>query len=167
MYYRKKRTRDKTRKRAKRTPRFAPYKSTLEKRIATKLSTEYVYEPKDTSVDYTISHKYKPDFVHPKYPDVLIEVKGYFRTSAEAAKYIAVKKDNPKLEIIFIFNNSFKKAHPNCRTRVDGSIMTLREWCHKNNFLYYDEKEIPDAILEGKVTKKWILSQRRERGLSC
>lgn len=151
----------------RKAPRYAPYRSALEKRIAGKIDKKFVYEPKGMQVEYTIPHKYKPDFVHPTSPDVLIEVKGYFRTSAEATKYVAIKRDNPNLELIFLFNNSFKKAHPNCRPRKDGSILTLREWCQNHGFLFYDEKEIPKQILDGKMTPSWIKKERKKRGLPC
>lgn len=165
MWNRKKIPKNKKKKR--KTPSYFPYRSALEKRIAQKLSDDYIYEPKDISVNYETPHRYKPDFILKGMKDVLFEVKGYFRTSSEAAKYIYIKKNNPDLEIIFIFNNSFKKAHSNCRERVDGSIMTLAEWADKQEFLHYEEKSLPSEILQGTITKEWIKSERKKRGFKC
>jgi hypothetical protein len=145
-------------------PAYFPFRSALEKRIANKIDRDYNYEPKESKVEYTVPHKYTPDFVHPNYPKVYLEVKGYFRTSAEAGKYVSIKRDNPDIEIVFIFNNPFKKAHPNCRPRKDGSLLTLDEWCTKHEFLYYSEKELPLEILKGSVTKRWIKKERKARG---
>lgn len=151
----------------KRKPKaYAPFRSALEKRISTKISPDYMYEPKDIVVEYTMYHKYNPDFVLPSIPGVLIEVKGYFRESSEASKYVNIKKSNPNIEIIFIFGNSFKKAHPNCRARKDGSILTLAEWCLKHGFLYYNEADIPREIVKGTVTWKWVWKERKKFGLT-
>jgi hypothetical protein len=111
-----------------------------------------------------VPHKYTPDFVLPSIPKVLLEVKGYFRTSAEAAKYVHVKRCNPQLEIIFIFGNVNKKAHPNCRPRKDGTVLTLWEWCRNNEFLYYEEKHLPPEIVKGTISWKWIKKEREKKG---
>jgi hypothetical protein len=139
----------------------------LEKRIAKLLSDDYMYEDKGSKLSYEIPHEYTPDFVHPVSPRVQLEVKGYFRTSAEASKYVHIKRDNPDIELIFIFNNAFKKAHPNCRPRVDGSVLTLDEWCKKHEFLYYEEKSLPSNILEGRLSPRWIRAERKLRGFKC
>ena len=153
-------------KKKRRTPSYRPYRSALEKRIAKKISEGYQYEPKGVFIDYKMPHRYKPDFVHPKQPNILIEVKGYFRTSSEASKYVCIKRDNPEKEIVFIFNNSFKKAHSNCRPRKDGTVLTLQEWCSKNGFLYYDERDIPQEIIKGTISMSWIKRQKKKRGIA-
>jgi hypothetical protein len=152
-------------KKKRKTPAYAPFRSALEKRISTKISPDFMYEPKSISVEYMTEHKYSPDFVLPSIPEVLIEVKGYFRESSEASKYVSIKRSNPNLEIIFIFSNSFKKAHPNCRPRKDGTLLTLSEWCTKHGFLFYEEHHLPHEIVKGAVTWKWVCTERRKFGL--
>jgi len=151
--------------RKKRTPSYAPFRSAFEKRVSKKLDDTYVYEPKGITMHYTIAHRYNPDFVHPSCPEILLEVKGYFRDASEARKYVSVKKDNPGIELIFIFNNPDKKAHPNCRPRNDGTVMTLHEWCMKEGFLYYHERELPAEIIDGKYDMSWVNHERKKRGL--
>ena len=147
----------------KKSPRYAPFRSALEKRVAG-LLTGYAYEPRESVVNYTMPHKYNPDFVPNSNKRVLLEVKGYFRTSSEAAKYVAITKDNPSIELIFIFSNPIKKAHPGCRVRKNGTIMTLAEWCERQEFLYYHEKKLPREITTGNITDKWITQERVKRG---
>jgi len=143
---------------------YHPYRSALEKRIATKLDQTYAYESKDGKVHYVIPHVYNPDFVHPDAPDVLLEVKGYFRDSKEAKKYVHIKKDNPDKELIFIFYNVDKKCHGNCRPRKDGSVLTIREWLEKHQFLYYLEREMPNELITGDLTQEWITKERERFG---
>ena len=144
--------------------KFHPYKSALEKKVAGRLGKEYEYEPTESKVKYSVPHVYSPDFVNPSMPSVIFEVKGYFRTSAEASKYVHIKANNPEVELVFIFSNVMKKAYPGCRPRKDGTVLTLAEWAKKNEFLYYQEAGLPDAILEGKVTKEWVAKQREAMG---
>ena len=99
-------------KKKRKVPSYKPYRSALEKRIAGKLSNKYKYEPKEISIQYNIPHRYKPDFILPELKNVLLEVKGYFRDSSEATKYVHIKKDNPDLEIIFIFITVNRKVLP-------------------------------------------------------
>ena len=136
-----------------------PFRSALEKRIAAKLKG-YRYEDKESKQTYVIPHIYCPDFVHPDAPKILVEVKGYFRDSKEAKKYIHIKKDNPDIELIFLFYNVDKKCHSNCRPRKDGSVLTIREWLEKHKFLYYLERELPTEITEGTMTPEWIAQER-------
>lgn len=144
--------------------RYAPYRSALEKRIAGKLHPNYKYEDRGAKVNYVIPHVYNPDFVHPDAPNVMIEVKGYFRDSKEAKKYTHIKKDNPDKELIFIFYNTMKKCHSNCRPRKDGSVLTIDEWLRKHQFLYYLERALPLEITEGRITSEWIASERKRFG---
>ena len=142
---------------------FYPFRSALEKRIAGVLKG-FKYEAKESKLDYVIPHKYTPDFVHPDAPDVLIEVKGYFRDAKENTKYLHIRNANPEKEVIFIFYNTMKKLHGNCRPRKDGTVMTIDEWLRKHQFLYYLERALPKEITEGKITKEWIKQQREEFG---
>jgi hypothetical protein len=136
----------------------------LEKKVAGALHDSFKYEPTDCKVEYTVPHKYCPDFVHPDAPFVLFEVKGYFRLSSEASKYVHVKRDNPDVELIFLFSNPDKKAHPNCRPRRDGTVLTLREWATKEGFLFYRVDELPPEISDGRITEKWVNTERKRFG---
>jgi hypothetical protein len=155
------------RKRTKSKPKsFHPYRSGLEKRIASVLLNAYEYEPKEDKVEYTVPHKYLPDFVCKSDRNILIEVKGYFRYgSQEMSKYVAIKKDNPEKELVFIFSDPTKKAHSGCRVRKDGTLMTMAEWATKQGFLFYGSKEIPRVLAEGKASIEWILKEKERRGI--
>lgn len=131
--------------------KMSPYKSTLEHKIATEFLSEYLYEPKGCEVGYIVPHKYIPDFIHPNQPEVLIECKGWFiKGSADCQKYISIARDNPDKELVFIFSDPLKRAYSQCRTRKDGTYMTLAEWCIKNNFMYYKADKIPRDLAKGR-----------------
>lgn len=77
---------------------------------------------------YYIKGTYNPDFVLPN--GIIVEAKGYFDIRAQV-KMRAVKKENPSLDIRFVFMNS--------RTKVrKGSKMTYADWCLKYGFPYAD-----------------------------
>lgn len=142
----------------KKSKSLEPYKSTLEKQVASTL-VDFLYEPKENILSYTVEHKYTPDFVHPDRKDILIEVKGYFIKGAEdQRKYLSVIRSNPQIELVFIFSNPLKRCHSGCRNRKDGTFMSLKEWCIKNNILFFTHKTVPKEILEG----KWDINQVRK-----
>jgi len=97
------------------------------------------------TVKYTVDHVYEPDFIPEREPNILIEVKGRFRDSAEASKYKWVRDCNPDLEIVFIFEKRGTRF-PFAKRRKDGSYLTHEEWAEKEGFRYY----FPDT-----VPKKW------------
>jgi len=95
-----------------------------------------------TKIPYVSKHTYQPDFVK-KVGDtnLILEVKGRFRDSGEAAKYVFVRevlKDDE--ELIFIFEDSCKPM-PFAKRRKDGTKFTHGEWAEKNNFRYYCYKK--------------------------
>lgn len=140
------------------------YKSTLENKVAKDYLQSCIYEPKGSQVSYTVPHVYNPDFVHPNQPDILLEVKGYMiKGSADCQKYLAIIRDNPDKELVFIFSDPSKRAYAGCRIRKDGSYLSLGEWCFKNKILFFKVEEIPSAISNG----EWSLEDVREykRGL--
>jgi len=143
----------------KKRERIAPYKSTLEYKVAKEILTEYEYEPIGTRVAYSIPHEYVPDFIHRNQPDILIEVKGYMvKGHSDCQKYISVQRDNPNKELIFIFSDPYKRAYPQCRVRKDGSVLTLAEWCKGNNFLFFKTDSVPVELCQG----LWGVSEVRE-----
>tara|TARA_R110000803_G_scaffold62280_1_gene122543 strand:- start:80 stop:484 length:405 start_codon:yes stop_codon:yes gene_type:complete len=88
---------------------------------------------------YSLHRNYVPDFiVHRRgAPDLIIEVKGYL-SSDDRAKMIAVKRDNPTLDIRFIFS---RDNYLNKRSKTKYS-----DWCIKNKFPY--------AV--NRVPKEWM-----------
>ncbi len=94
-----------------------------------------------TKVPYVIEHNYTPDF---KYKDILIEAKGRFMDSSEAAKYKWVRKKLPKnVELVFLFMKP-NLPMPHAKKRKDGTRRTHSEWAEKNNFRWYTEETIKD-----------------------
>lgn len=108
------------------------YRSKFEVEVAKKLPN-CDYEP--FSVKYTVPKLYTPDFVSRKKPNILLEVKGYFRTYAEASKYIHVRDANPGYEIVFLFADP-RKPMPGARKRKDGTKFTMGDWATVNGFRY-------------------------------
>ena len=93
------------------------------------------YEP--FSLAYLVKGDYCPDFVLTN--GIIVEAKGYFDSRARA-KMIAVKKNNPTLDIRMLFMNSKTKVRK-------GSEMTYADWCVKYGFPFADGM-IPDQWFE-------------------
>ena len=74
-----------------------------------------------------IKKTYTPDF--PIKGSFIIETKGAFN-SADRKKMKLIKKQNPQLDIRFIFSNS--------KTKIGKkSLTTYGKWCELNNFPYH------------------------------
>ena len=135
------------------------FKSSLERSLASSCLSEYVYEPPGSTISYTVPHTYHPDFIHPNSPHILIEAKGWMvKGQADIAKYLSIVRDNPHKELVFLFSNPNKKAYSGCRTRADGSFMTLGDWCFKSKILYFTEDTFPQELREG----LWSLEDIRD-----
>ena len=161
--YRKKRTYSSKEDLEIRKAKGNPYKSTLELKVARECLQEYLYEPVGSCVSYTIPHTYHPDFVHPKQPNVLLECKGWFiKGSADAAKYVAIARDNPDKELVFIFSDPSKKAYAGVKMRKDGTYLSLAEWCFKSDLLYVTQDTIPREMLEGLWGVEDVRKYKRE-----
>lgn len=97
-------------------------------------------------VEYTISHKYEPDFV--KLIDgkkILLEAKGRFWDSAEYSKYVWIAKVLPEdVELVFLFANP-NAPMPAAKVRKDGTRRSHGEWASSHNFRWYSEDSIPDS----------------------
>ncbi len=98
-------------------------------------SKKFLYIPKPRT--------YTPDFV--LFNGVIIETKGQF-TAADRRKHLAIKRQHPKLDIRFVFENSKRKLRK-------GAKSTYAEWCIKYGFLYYD-RIIPEDWLKEKGKNK-------------
>lgn len=86
---------------------------------------------------------YYPDFI---YKNFIIESKGRFRTSAEAKKYLHIRKALAKgKELVFIFmkRNTY---FPGARPRKDGTRRTQEEWCEKHGFRYFYEDTVGSIV---------------------
>lgn len=113
------------------------YRSGLEERIAKKFDKDnvtYLYETK--AYKYVLESKYTPDFFLPN--GIIIEAKGFFKPS-DRRKSIAVAKQNPDLDIRFIFqrNNTLSK----------NSKTTYGDWCDKHGFPWCIYPNIPTEWL--------------------
>ena len=122
------------------------FRSGFEVRIASqldKMKVNYQYEV--LKVSYTRPSKqttYTPDFVLPN--KIIIEAKGLFSTK-DRQKHLLIQKQNPKLDIRFIFSNSKNKIGKKSKT-------TYGKWCEMFGFKYHcvqsTKKEIPDEWLK-------------------
>ena len=74
-----------------------------------------------------IKKTYKPDF--PIKASFIVETKGAFN-SADRKKMKLIKKQNPTLDIRFVFSNSKTKIGKKSQT-------TYGKWCELNNFPYH------------------------------
>lgn len=91
---------------------------------------------------YYVRGNYNPDFILPN--GIIVEAKGYFDIRAQV-KMRAVKKENPDLDIRFVFMNSRSKIRKN-------SKMTYADWCDKYDFPYADH-HIPVKWFQEKKKK--------------
>ena len=98
-------------------------------------------------VHYTQEKVYEPDFT---FGDFLIEAKGRFRDSAEARKYVDIRKSLTVEELVFVFYDP-KTPMPRARRRNDGTKFTMAEWADKNGFRYYTVETITELLKEAKV----------------
>ena len=100
------------------------YRSKLEENVANLLQGLGVsYEYESERVSYTIQHHYTPDFVLPNH--VLLETKGYW-DPADRRKILAVKKDNPYLDLRMVFQSPYNKINKKSKT-------TYAMWCEKHD----------------------------------
>jgi hypothetical protein len=122
------------------------YRSGLEEDVCKQLdAAEVPYEYEKMKIKYikpASEHQYTPDIVLDN--GIIIETKGRFLI-ADRKKHMLIKRQQPHLDIRFVFSNSNQKLNK-------GSYTTYAQWCVKNGFLYAD-KLIPE---------NW-LNERRKR----
>ena len=110
------------------------FRSKLEERVAILLEELGVtYEYESTRVPYTIQHHYYPDFVLPNY--TYLETKGYW-DAADRRKILAVKKDNPDIDIRMIFQAPFSTISKRSKT-------TYAQWCERHDIPWCAFHTIP------------------------
>jgi hypothetical protein len=110
------------------------FKSRLEENVADLLEglgVSYEYEP--TRVPYTIQHHYCPDFVLPNH--VYLETKGYW-DAKDRRKILAVKKDNPDLDLRLVFQAPYNTISKKSKT-------TYAMWCEKHAIPWTSFHNIP------------------------
>lgn len=121
------------------------YDSKFEQQID-KQFPQLEYHP-EHSIQYTIPSRYEPDFKYSTTSKTyLIESKGRFRTSTEAAKYKHVREVLPvEHEIVFVFMKP-NTPMPNAKKRKDGTKQTQEEWAAKNGFRFFYTHNLKELI---------------------
>jgi len=110
------------------------FRSNLEERVATLLTTLGVsYEYESERLGYTIQHHYTPDFSLPNH--VYLEAKGYW-DSEDRRKILAVKRDNPSIDLRMVFQSPFNTISKKSRT-------TYAQWCDKHAIPWTAYHDIP------------------------
>ena len=110
------------------------FRSGLEEQVAKLLEGLGVtYEYESTRVPYTIQHHYSPDFILPNH--VLLETKGYW-DAKDRRKILAVKKDNPYLDLRMVFQSPYNKINKNSKT-------TYAKWGEKHDIPWTSYHNIP------------------------
>jgi len=110
------------------------FRSKLEERIADLLEGLGVsYESESTKVPYTIQHHYYPDFILPN--KTYLEAKGYW-DAADRRKVLAVKKDNPDIDIRMVFQAPYNTISKKSKT-------TYAQWCERHDIPWTHFHDIP------------------------
>ena len=110
------------------------FRSKLEENIATLLDglgVSFQYESE--KLGYTIEHTYTPDFVLPNY--TYLEAKGYW-DPADRRKILAVKRDNPGIDIRMVFQSPYNTISKRSKT-------TYAKWCEKHDIPWSSYQNIP------------------------
>lgn len=107
----------------------------------------WMYEPErlDWFPPPAKMRKYTPDFkiMHKDGSYFFVEFKGFLRPN-DKPKMIAVKKQNPDIDIRFVFMNAHKYIDK--RVRKDGSRMTYADWADRYGYKWA-EMTIPEDWL--------------------
>jgi Phage endonuclease I len=116
----------------------AGWRSGLEEDVAkalTEAGVPFTYEEiKIKYIKPASEHQYTPDFQLDN--GIIVETKGRFLI-ADRKKHMLIKRQQPHLDIRFVFSNSSQKLNKGSRT-------SYAQWCVKNGFLYSD-KTIPNS----------------------
>jgi hypothetical protein len=125
------------------------WRSGLEEDVAKALTEAGVpFKYEEIKIKYikpASEHQYTPDFQLDN--GIIVETKGRFLI-ADRKKHMLIKRQQPHLDIRFVFSNSSQKLNKGSRT-------TYAQWCVKNGFMYAD-KTIPTSwIHEKQEYLKW------------
>ena len=110
------------------------FRSKLEESVAKLLEGLGVsYEYESSKVTYTIQHNYTPDFHLPNY--TYLEAKGYW-SPADRRKILAVKKQNPEIDLRMVFQSPYNKINKKSKT-------TYAMWCERHDIPWTSYHNIP------------------------
>jgi len=110
------------------------FRSKLEEKVANLLEGLGVsYEYESEKLSYTIEHNYTPDFRLPNY--TYLETKGYW-DAADRRKVLAVKKDNPDIDLRMVFQSPYNTISKSSKT-------TYAKWCEKHDIPWCAFHNIP------------------------
>lgn len=117
------------------------YRSRLEQRIAKQLEEEGVeFDYETLKISFEVPSRkarYTPDFL-PKRSRIIIEAKGYFRTTADRQRLIQVKESNPEIDLRLVFQDANKPIYK-------GSPTSYGKWATDHGFPWADKGTIPAA----------------------
>jgi Phage endonuclease I len=112
------------------------FRSKFEKRVYENAKgRKLVYEPQSPTINYNTVARYIPDFDLGN--GVLVECKGYF-DSRSRGKMARVKKQNPSLDIRFLFQRA------NNRISKSPNSMTYAQWANKHGFPWAEGDCVPE-----------------------
>lgn len=96
-----------------------------------------------TRLPFVSSHKYLADVTlsWSSGRTIILEAKGYLKPS-DRSKMLAVRRDNPEMDIRFVFQRASNKIRK-------GSSVTYGDWATKNNFMW----------CEGVPPKSWFVNK--------
>ena len=95
------------------------YRSGLEVKLATYLKEQGVlaeYESMKIEWEDLTYRTYTPDFILPN--GIIIETKGMFTTD-DRRKHLAIKRQHPKLDIRFVFENGRRKLRKGAKSTYE------------------------------------------------
>lgn len=124
------------------------FRSGLEEHVADQLDQLGVsFEYESMVIKYTRPekiHRYTPDFIILS-NNIIVETKGRFLTK-DRQKHLLIKKQNPDLDIRFVFSNPNQRISKTSKT-------TYAKWCDSKGFLYA-KQTIPTTWLKEKARPK-------------
>lgn len=122
-----------------------PYDSMTEKRLHEGVLSGLEHHCE--KINYTVPHRYEPDFVYRDSESVFyLEVKGYFQDASELQKYKHVKKSLGEGQyLVFVFETPHKPIHFQ-KKRSDGTKMTHAQWAEKEGFMWFTECTIKNLV---------------------
>lgn len=115
------------------------FRSDFELRLARKLAEAgHGFEYEAQKIQYQPKIKnYTPDFWFPEY-GFFVEAKGKFDT-ADRSKHLLIKKQNPEVDIRFVFMRARNKIRK-------GSKTSYADWCERHKFVW----------AEGSIPEEWF-----------
>lgn len=121
------------------------YRSGLESKVSAQLKDLGIpFEYEKLKIKYAVNEvrTYTPDFVLPN--GIIVETKGRF-VAADRKKHLLIQKQDPFLDIRFVFSNSNAKINK-------GSPTSYADWCDKHGFMWAN-KLIPEEWINEAVGK--------------